>query len=63
MALNAYQAGSAILATTTQPAASEIWHAYVPSIMPGLGGPNVTYLFGVACAIIVAHFIPQPKGT
>lgn len=63
MALNATQTGTALLATAVQPAASEIWHSFVPSIMPGLGGPDVTTLVGVCAAIIIAHLIPQPKGS
>lgn len=57
--LNANQTGTAVLAVAVQNAASEIWHAYVPAIMPGLSGQYVTELIGVCAAIIIAHLIPQ----
>lgn len=57
--LNANQTSTAVLAVAVQNAASEIWHAYVPAIMPGLGGQHVTELVGICAAIIIAHLFPR----
>lgn len=57
--LNPNQTGTAVLAVAVQNAASEIWHAYVPAVMPGLGGQYVTELVGVCAAIIIAHMMPR----